>query len=147
MKQKLKDFDLVIGFDTEYTRVDRREETDDELVPCLSGADDPDGVHFLCYSVALFNPATGKRASSLLNIKQGRSHRWSFTKLIQQAIKTSMRNGIISKVGIRSREEKKQNFRIALVCHYGRADLPGFSDFSSLKSKFDNVRKTFVTIQ
>ena len=26
-------------------------------------------------------------------------------------------------------------------------DLPGFSDLSSLKSKFDDVRKTFVTIQ
>ena len=108
MKQRLKDFDLVIGFDTEYTRVDRREESDDELVPCFNEVDEPDGVHFLCYSVALFNPATGKRASSLLNIKQGRSHRWSFAKLIQQAIKTAMRNGIISKVDIRSREEKKQ---------------------------------------
>ena len=147
MKQKLKDFDLVIGFDTEYTRVDRREESDDELAPCFNGADEPDGVHFLCYSVALFNPATGKRTSSLLNIKQGRSHRWSFAKLIQQAIKTAMRNCIISKVDIRSREEKKQTFRIALVCHYSRADLPGFSDFSGLKTKFDNVRKTFATIQ
>jgi hypothetical protein len=147
VKQKLKNFDLVIGFDTEYTRVDRREESDDELAPCFNGADEPDGVHFLCYSVALFNPATGNRASSLLNIKQGRSHRWSFAKLIQQAIKTAMRNCIISKVDIRSREGKKKNFRIALVCHYSRADLPGFSDFSSLKTKFDNVRKTFVTIQ
>ncbi len=147
MKQKLKDFDLVIGFDTEYTRVDRQEENDDELGPCFNSADEPDGVHFLCYSVALFNPATGKRVSSLLNIKQGRSHRWSFAKLIQQSIKTAIRNCIISKVEIRSREERKQNFRIALVCHYSRADLPGFSDFSSLKTKFDNVRKTFVTIQ
>ena len=104
-------------------------------------------MHFLCYSVALFNPATGKRASSLLNIKQGRSQRWTFAKLLQQAIKTALRNGIISKADIRGREEKKQNFRIALACHYSRADLPGFSDFANLKTKFDNVRKTFVTIQ
>jgi hypothetical protein len=120
------DFDLIIGFDTEYVRGSH---LDDEI------PDDENAV--LSYQIAIYSPATGDRNSGVfLTAGLGRRHRLSMAGLLERALAAAVSHGMVN-LGIK--------VRIALAAHFTRADLPGFRDFNRLKYKFDAVRKTYCS--
>src|SRR5262249_26952336 len=48
--------------------------------------------------------------------------------------------------GLREGRVKRWPKRVYLIGHFSVADLPGFDDFDILKSEFDSIRRTFVTV-
>jgi len=148
MGMKLNSFDLVIGFDTEYVRVDLSQE--DENVPANAVPIEEQikaGNRVVCYSVAIYNPATGQKTSACQNIEPLRAKRWSITTLLQKTIRLANKHGLISTERIQRAEQDNDKIKIALAAHFSRADLPGFSDFEKLKKRFDAVRKTYATVR
>ena len=110
MGMKLNSFDLVIGFDTEYVRVDLSQE--DENVPANAVPIEEQikaGNRVVCYSVAIYNPATGQKTSACQNIEPLRAKRWSITTLLQKTIRLANKHGLISTQRIQRAEQDNES--------------------------------------
>lgn len=145
----LRQFDLVVGFDTEYVReAPRTREVLEE---------DPEdairrGNKVLCISYAILDPETGRRWSGVAHIEPMRKRRWSLKQFLEQIEIVALDLGILTPERMRAANERLpkrtlRGLRICLLAHFSRADLPGFSDFRRLKRAFSAVRKTYVTIE
>lgn len=145
----LRQFDLVVGFDTEYVReASRTREVLEE---------DPEdairrGNRVLCISYAILDPETGRRWSGVAHIEATRKRRWSLKQFLEQIQIVALDLGILTPERMRAANERLpsrtlRGLRICLLAHFSRADLPGFSDFRRLKRAFSAVRKTYVTIE
>ena len=121
-------FDLIVGFDTEYVRGSYL----DDSIP-----DDDNAV--VSYQMALYAPATGQRKSGVL-LTDGltRRHRLSICGYLNHALADAVDAGMVQPDGA---------VNIGIVAHYSRADLPGFRDFNKLKKGFDAVRKTYCSVK
>ena len=65
-KMRLACADLVIGFDTEFVRVDVSEYAEIPSEIRDRTADIKSGNHVLCYSVSFYQPSTGVRKSGII---------------------------------------------------------------------------------
>ena len=145
----LRQFDLVVGFDTEYVREASRmrevlEEDPEEAIRR--------GNKVLCISYAILDPQSGRRWSGVSHIEPSRKRRWSLKQFLEQIQIVALDLGILTPERMRAANERLpkrtvRGLRICLLAHFSRADLPGFSDFRRLKRAFSAVRKTFVTIE
>ena len=121
------DYDLIVGFDTEYVRGSHL----DDSIP-----DDDNAV--VSYQMAVYAPATGLKKSGVIPTDGlSRRNRLSMRGLLGRVVAAAIAEGMILPTG---------KLKIALVAHFSRADLPGFRDFNKLKTRFDAVRKTYCSI-
>ena len=145
-KVKLAGADLVIGFDTEFVRVDVSENAD---VPSEIGdraSDIKSGNHVLCYSVSFYQPSTGVRKSGIIYTEgAGPKHRLAFSTFIAKAIHVAVADGMLDRERVDAATSNNK-LKLVICAHFSRADLPGFRNFDALKKKFDGVRKTYTTI-
>jgi hypothetical protein len=126
----LDEFTLVIGFDTEFVRGYHLDTIPDEQNAVL------------CYSFAVYNPRTGQKASHVFHVAgPHKNRRRDLRAFTAEIITAASHSGLIDSP---DRKPPTQMI-IALVAHFSRADLPAFRDFAKLKSKFDNIRKTYVS--
>lgn len=142
---RLTDADLVIGFDTEFVRVDISEnaEVPSEVRDRVS--DIKSGNHVLCYSVSFYQPSTGARKSGIIHTEgAGPRHRHAFNTFIAKAINVAVEIGMLDRNRVDAATEKNK-LKLVICAHFSRADLPGFRNFDTLKKKFDGVRKTYTT--
>ncbi len=138
--------DLVIGFDTEFVRVDISEnvEVPSEVRDRVS--DIKSGNHVLCYSVSFYQPSTGVRKSGIIYTDgAGPKHRLAFSTFIAKSINVAVANGMLDRKRVDAATSKNK-LKLVICAHFSRADLPGFRNFETLKKKFDGVRKTYTTI-
>jgi hypothetical protein len=123
----ISDYDLVVGFDTEYVRGSHL----DDSIP-----DDDNAV--VSYQMAVYAPTKDLKKSGIIPTEGlSRRNRLSMRGFLGQVVAAAIAEGMIPPTA---------ELKIALVAHFSRADLPGFRDFKSLKKSFDAVRKTFCSI-
>lgn len=123
----ISNYDLVVGFDTEYVRGSHL----DDSIP-----DDDNAV--VSYQMAVYSPVTGLKKSGVIPTKGlSRRNRLSMRGFLGRVVAAAIAEGMIPATG---------ELKIALVAHFSRADLPGFRDFNKLKQRFDAVRKTYCSI-
>ncbi len=136
----IEKFDLVIGFDTEFVR--------NSELDCDPESDGQNSV--VSYQFCVFNPRTGGQASFWFEPEaDGRKNRISLGGAIGRALYWAEQEGLIDTGGGRIWETpgKRDRIKIALVCHFSRADLCGFRDFKRIKKAFDSPRGTFASTE
>ena len=121
------DFDLVVGFDTEYVRGSHL----DDSIP-----DDDNAV--VSYQMAVYAPASGQRIWLVPTEGLSAPEPVVDARVPQPGLAAASAEGMI--------DRRQAKLKIALVAHFSRADLPGFRDFNKLKKRFDAVRKTYCSI-
>ena len=138
--------DLVIGFDTEFVRVDVSENVEIPSEVRDRASDIRSGNHVLCYSVSFYQPSTGVRKSGIIYTEgAGPKHRLAFNTFIAKAIHVAVADGMLDRKRVDAATSKNR-LKLVICAHFSRADLPGFRNFDALKKKFDGVRKTYTTI-
>ena len=120
-------YDLIVGFDTEYVRGSHL----DDSIP-----DDDNAV--VSYQMAVYAPSTGQKKSGVIRTEGlSRRNRLSMRGFLNMVVAAAIAEGMIRPTG---------KLNIAMVAHFSRADLPGFRDFNKLKKRFDALRKTYCSI-
>jgi hypothetical protein len=128
----LRDFDLVIGFDSEYVRGSN--------YPVIPAADNA----VVSLQADIRSPRTGKRVTMFTPLKgPAKRHRLSLGGYLTRAVVIAERAGLFDT----PTGSAPKRVRLALAVHFSRADLCAFSDFAAFKRKLDGVRKTFVSAQ
>ena len=90
--------DLVIGFDTEFVRVDISENTETPSEIRDRTTDIKSGNHVLCYSVSFYQPSTGARKSGIIYTEgAGPKHRLAFSTFIAKAINVAVADGMLDR--------------------------------------------------
>ena len=145
-KMRLACADLVIGFDTEFVRVDISENAENPAEVRDRVSDIKSGNHVLCYSVSFYQPSTGARKSGIIYTEgAGPKHRLAFGTFIAKAIHVAVADGMLDRQRVDAATSNNK-LKLVICAHFSRADLPGFRNFDALKKKFDGVRKTYTTI-
>jgi hypothetical protein len=122
--------DIVIAWDTEYTRALDRD-----------GCEDPYENQLLCYTFAVLVPSTGFRTSFHLEPHApDRRGRFTLPSFLARVL-----DHLEQQEAFTVPDTRKDRLKILLVAHFTRADLGAWRDFPRLKRKFDAVRGTFLT--
>ncbi len=126
-------FDLIIGFDAEWVRANRY----DDSLPATDNI-------LLSWQIAAFD-ARGERSVRFIRYATGTSRRTrvALKTLLDQAVTKAFEAGIIDLSMFEGKKAKQ--LKIAVVGHFLRADLTTVRDFSTFKKRVDSVRKTFAT--
>ena len=128
----LREFDLVLGFDSEFVRG-----TSYPLIPAADNA-------VVSLQADIRSPRTGKRVTMFTPLKgPTKRSRLSLGGYLTRAVVIAERAGLFDT----PTGAAPKRVRIAFAVHFSRADLCAFSDFPTFKRKLDGVRKTFVSAQ
>jgi hypothetical protein len=128
----LREFDLVIGFDTEFVRG-----TSYPVIPTADNA-------VVSLQADIRSPRTGKRVEMFTPLKgPTKRFRLSLGGYLTRVAVIAERAGLFDT----PTGSAPKRVRIALAVHFSRADLCAFTDFVAFKRKLDGVRKTFVSAQ
>ena len=109
---------IIIGFDTEYVRVDDRTN------------------RILSYQYAVKTSA-GMSKGIVYPKGSNVSDRIALHELIIKAIEHARREGVIG---------RRWPTEIYAAAHFTRADLASFKDFGAIRTSFDNVRNSYATL-
>ncbi len=128
----LHGYHLITTYDTEYVRPLDEGEVPDKRNNVVS------------YQFAVMNPATGGYNATIVYPKgPQRAQRLSLSQFMTHVISFAQDMGILRL----SENAHKTTFKVNLVCHFSRADIPAFVDYRRLKRRFDVVRGTYCTIE
>jgi hypothetical protein len=128
-----------MGFDTEFVR--------NSELDCDPEEDGANSV--VSYQFAVLNPRTGDEFSFWFQPEgHGKRNRLSLGGAIARALHLAEENNLIdSEDGKIWPSGKKDKIKIALACHFSRADLCGLRDFKKLKTQFDSPRGTYASTE
>jgi hypothetical protein len=126
-------FDLIIGFDAEWVRANRC----DDSLPATDNI-------LISWQIAAFD-ASGERSVRFIRYAEGtsRRNRVALKTLLDGAVKEAFKAGLLDNALYEGKNGKRLN--IAVVGHFLRADLTTLRDYPDFKKRVDSVRKTFAT--
>ena len=139
---------LRIGFDSEFVRADAVE--GEETARAIADAA-LIGNEVLCYSASIENVGTGAVDDGIIRLdrfKGRRKDRFTLAQFLSILLDQARDCGLVTDADLQTRSEHQKKgrlLRIDLVAHFTRADLCGFSDFYSLKRRFNSVRGTYAS--
>jgi len=110
---------LIIGFDAEWVRIP-----------------DTDTNHILSYQY-FGKTSEGTWSGIIYTEGSSKRDRLKLAQFVGRAIEAGRKEGVLG---------HKWPKKVYLAAHFSRADLSSFSDFQSLKDRFDSVRKTYATV-
>ena len=128
---------LLVGFDTEYVAPPTIKYEKGKPKPKLKEMD-PALNRVISYQYYAILPSPMgdaiKEWSGIIYVKEG--ERISRSQLMSAVYSKAFEDPTILKLP----------HSVILVGHYTKADLPGFSDFTTFRSRMDAVRRSFVTV-
>jgi hypothetical protein len=135
----LNRYDFIFSFDTEFTRGCYL-----NVIP-----DDRNGV--VSYQATLLHVASGE----IIQVKHTTTTARQEARLgLEAFIGRAMTAAIAARLtslddirGLRNSRGEARKLRIAICAHFSRADVGGFRNYGKIKSSFDMVRGTFVSIE
>jgi hypothetical protein len=128
----LREFDLTVGFDSEFVRG-----THYPVIPAADNA-------VVSLQADIRSPRTGRRVTMFTPLKgPTKRFRLSLGGYLTRVVVIAEEGGLFDT----PTGSAPKRVQIALAVHFSRADLCAFTDFATFKRKLDGVRKTFVSAQ